>query len=130
LKDAIIIISIIALIFGGDFLITRHLEKTTNELVKDLENLKEKTVIAKESENREEIKKSMNEVEQQWKKISKIWSTVIMHQEIDNIQQALVRAKTDIGEGNIEDAIPEIETAIFFAEHINEREQLKLKNIF
>ena len=130
MKDAIIIISIIALIFGGDFLITRHLEKTTNELVKDLENLKEKTVIAKESENREEIKKSMNEVEQQWKKISKIWSTVIMHQEIDNIQQALVRAKTDIGEGNIEDAIPEIETAIFFAEHINEREQLKLKNIF
>jgi len=130
MKDAVIIIVIIVLIFGGDYLIKKHLQKTTNELVKDLENLKEKTVIAKDSENREEIKKSMNEVEKQWEKISKIWSTVIMHQEIDNIQQALVRAKTDIGEGNIEDAIPEIETAIFFAEHINEREQLKLKNIF
>ena len=130
MKDAIIIISIIALIFGGDFLVKSHLQKTTGELVKDLEILKEKTVTAKESENREEIKTTMKEVEKQWSEISKIWSTVIMHQEIDNIQQALVRAKTDIGEGNIEDAIPEIETAIFFAEHINEREQLKLKNIF
>ena len=130
MKDAIIIISIIALIFGGDFLVKSHLEKTTGELVKDLEGLKEKTIIAKESENREEIKTKMKEVEKQWSEISKIWSTVIMHQEIDNIQQALVRAKIDIGEGNIEDAIPEIETAIFFAEHINEREQLKLKNIF
>lgn len=130
LKDAIIIIIIIILIFGGDFLIKQHLEKTTNELVGDLKELKEKTVLAKDSNNREPIKVSFEKVEKHWKKISNIWSTVIIHQEIDNIQQALVRAKTDINEGNIEDAIPEIETAIFFAEHINEREQLKLKNIF
>ena len=130
MKDAIIIIVIIALIFGGDFLVKNHLQKTTNELVKDLENLKEKTVIAKESQNREEIKTEMEKVEKHWKETSKIWSMAIMHQEIDNIQEALVRAKADINEGEIEDAIPEIETAIFFAEHIKEREQVKLKNIF
>ena len=130
LKEVSIIIVIIVLIFGGDFLVKNHLEKTTNELVGDLKELKDKTVLAKESNNREQIKENLKKVEEHWKKISNIWSTVIMHQEIDNIQQALVRAKTDILEGNIEDAIPEIETAIFFAEHINEREQFKLKNIF
>lgn len=130
MKDVLIIIIIIVLIFGGDFLVKKHLERTTNELVKDLEELKEKTVLAKENQNRDEIKNTMQKVEEHWSKISNIWSTVIMHQEIDNIQQALVRAKADIDDGNIEDAIPEIETAIFFAEHINEREQFKLKNIF
>lgn len=130
MKDIIIIIIIIGVILGGDFLVKKHLSDTTSKLINHLEDLKEKAIVAKESNNREEIKKTMKKVEEHWGEISNIWSTVIMHQEIDNIQQALVRAKADINEGNLEDSIPEIQTAIFFAEHIEEREQLKLKNIF
>ena len=130
MKDFFIILVIIGVILGGDILVKKHLEKTTNELVENLEDLKHKTIIAKQSGDRKEIKGTMDNVEKKWKKISKIWSTVVVHQEIDNIEQALIRAKANINDGELEDAIPEIETAIFFAEHINEREQLKLKNIF
>lgn len=128
-KDFIIIISIILLILGGDFFVKKHLESTTGSLVQELQNLKEKTILAKETNNRNEIIKDMEKVETKWREISEIWSVIIVHQEIDNIEQAMVRARIDINKGNIEDAIPEIETAIFFAEHINEREKLKLKNI-
>lgn len=130
MKDFLIITAIIVVILGGDMWVKKHLSKTTESLVENLENLREKTIIAKESNIREDIKQEMDNVEKKWDDISKIWSTIIVHQEIDNIEQALVRAKIDISEGNIEDAIPEIETAIFFTKHINEREQLKLKNIF
>ena len=129
MKDFIIIISIILLILGGDFFVKKHLESTTGSLVQELQNLKEKTILAKETNNRNEIIKDMEKVETKWREISEIWSVIIVHQEIDNIEQAMVRARIDINKGNIEDAIPEIETAIFFAEHINEREKLKLKNI-
>lgn len=130
MKDLIIIVIIIGIIIGGDFFVKEHLSDTTSKLINHLNELKEKVIIAKEDNNREEIKKDMQKVEEHWKEISDIWSTVIVHQELDNIQQALVRAKIDISEGNIEDSIPEIETAIFYAEHIKEREQLKIKNIF
>lgn len=130
MKDFFIICTIIVVIVGGDILVKKHLSKTTNELVSKLEELKEKTIEAKETNDRNETKNTIKKVEEKWKKISKIWSTVIVHQEIDNIEQAIIRAKSYINDGKLEDAIPEIETAIFFAEHINQREQLKLKNIF
>lgn len=130
MKDFFIIIVIIGVIIGGDILVKKHLSNSTSEFVNKLEELKEKTVEAKETDDRKETKNAIKEVEEKWKKISKIWSTVIVHQEIDNIEQAIIRAKSYINDGKLEDAIPEIETAIFFAEHINQREQLKLKNIF
>ena len=125
-----IIITIIGVILGGDILVKKHLSNTTSEFVSKLEELKEKTVEGKESDDRKEAKDTIKKVENKWKEISKIWSTVIVHQEVDNIEQAIIRAKSYINDGKLEDAIPEIETAIFFAEHINQREQFKLKNIF
>lgn len=130
MKDIIIIIVLIGIILGGDFYVKNHLQKSTGELLNELENLKEKIILAKESEDRQELKETLKETEQKWREISNIWSIVIMHQEIDNIEQTLVRAKSNIYDGKLEDAISEVETAIFFANHINEREQLKLKNIF
>lgn len=130
MKDIVIIILLIIIIVGGDFYTRNHLKKSTEELLSKLENLKEKILLAKESENRQELKKEMEKTEQRWRKISDIWSIVIVHQEIDNIEQTLVRAKSYIYDGNLEDAIAEVEAAIFFANHINEREQIKIKNIF
>ena len=130
MKETLIIIAIIVIILGGDFFIKKHLSKTTGELVGNLKELREKTIALKQNEDTSELKEEMKDVESKWKKISNIWSIIIMHQEIDNIEQALIRAKSNIEEGEPEDALPEIETAIFFAEHINEQEQLKLKNIF
>jgi len=129
-KDIVIIIVLIAIILGGDFHVKNHLEKSTGELLNELENLKEKIILAKESEDRQELKETFKKTEKKWREISNIWSIVIVHQEIDNIEQTLVRAKSNIYDGKLEDAISEVETASFFANHINEREQLKLKNIF
>lgn len=130
MRDITIIFLILITIFVGDYAINKFLGRTTDELIKNLTSLKEHVIVANETGNRDNIKNEMGEMEESWKKISEIWAVIVMHQEIDNIEQALIKTKSMINEGNIEDAIPEIETAIFFVEHVKQRETLMLKNIF
>ncbi len=129
MKDTIIIIAIIVIILAGDMWTKKYLNKTVDELLGTLEELKDNVIVAKESNSREKIKEEMQEVEKKWKKTNEIWAVLVMHQEVDNIEQALTRAKSNINNGDLEVALQEIETAIFFSKHVKEREKLSLKNI-
>ncbi len=129
MKDVIIIIVIIALIVVGDIGTKRYLNKTVDELLGTLEELKSNVILAKENDSRDKIKEEMKQVDEKWEKTNKIWAVLVMHQEVDNIEQALVRAKSNINDGELETALQEIETAIFFSEHVKEREKLSLYNI-
>ena len=60
----------------------------------------------------------------------KTWSIIVVHQELDNVEQALTKAKSNIENGTLETALQEIETTIYFVEHVKDRERLCLKNIF
>ena len=130
MKDACIIIAIILIIVAGDIWMQTYLTRTADEIGKNLQELKHNTILAKETDNRDEIKIEVSEIEKKWEEISKTWSTIVVHQEIDNIEQALKKSKSNIEEGDLGNALEEIETTIFFVEHIKEREKLSLKNIF
>lgn len=130
MRDVLIIFSIVIVILSGNYLIDRYLGRTSNELVSSLQHLKEHVIIANENNDRSYITQEMEKMEKSWEDISNVWSIIVMHQEIDNIEQALIKSKAIINDGNIEDAIPELETAIFYVEHVNAREKLQLKNVF
>ncbi len=130
MRDWLIITAIIIIILGGDIMMQTHLNKTADELINNLQDLKQKTILAKETENRENIKKQINEIDEKWEEINKTWAEIVVHQELDNIQQSLTKAKSNIEEGGLEDALQEIETALFFVEHVKQREKISLKNIF
>ena len=114
MRDWFIITAIFIIIVGGDIMMQTHLNKTADELINNLQDLKQKTILAKETENRENIKKQINEIDEKW----------------EEIHQSLTKAKSNIEEGGLEDAIQEIETALFFVEHVKQREKISLKNIF
>ena len=105
MKDTIIIVAIILVIVLGDIVTKNYLNKTVYELLTSLETLKEKVIEAKQTNEREEIKKEMEIVEQKWENTSKICSIIVVHQEIDNIEQALTRGKSSINYGILEDAL-------------------------
>lgn len=130
MKDAMIIIVIIAIIIGGDLCTKKYLNKLSDELIESLKKLKEETIAVKQTGDREEIKKQMEDIEQKWDNTNEIWSIISIHQELDNIEQALIKTKSNINDGDLEDAIQELETAMFFIEHVKDREQVSLKNIF
>lgn len=130
MRDWFIITAIFIIIVGGDIMMQTHLNKTADELINNLQDLKQKTILVKETENRENIKKQINEIDEKWEEINKTWAEIVVHQELDNIHQSLTKAKSNIEEGGLEDAIQEIETALFFVEHVKQREKISLKNIF
>ena len=130
MRETIIIIVIIAIILTGDISTKKYLSESSEELTEVLESLKQNTITSKQTNDREKIKSEIQEIEEKWDKTSNIWSMIAVHQEIDNIEQALTKAKSNVDDGNLEDALEEIETAIFFVEHVKEREKLSLKNIF
>lgn len=130
MRDWFIITAIFIIIVGGDIMMQTHLNKTADELINNLQDLKQKTILAKETENRENIKKQINEMDEKWEEINKTWAEIVVHQELDNIHQSLTKAKSNIEEGGLEDALQEIETALFFVEHVKQREKISLKNIF
>lgn len=130
MREWIIIIVIILIITFGNFITDKYLEGTTNELINELKDLKQKTIEINENDDRLQIKNKMAELEEKWNKTNKMISIVVMHQEINNVEEALTKARTSINYGELKDAIVELETAIFFADNIKEREKVNLKNIF
>ncbi len=104
-REIIIIITIILTIVISDIIVQSHLENTSNVMTSKLEDLKEQITNSKENLKNEEIKESLEKVEREWEKVNKTWSIIVMHEELDNIEQALVKTKSSINEGEAEDRI-------------------------
>lgn len=128
MKEVIIIITILIIIFTGSILTQNYLNKTSNLIVTDLEDIK-KNIENKDLSNEELIKKA-EETYQKWEKTNEKWSVIILHDEIDLIETSLIKMKAEIKSEELEDAMAEIETSIFLLNHIKEKEKTSLKNIF
>ena len=128
MKEVVIIISILLIVFGSTMLIQDYLNKGTDKLVGKLEEIKKE--VEGKNIGEEELKKKSEIIYKEWKEINESWSTIVLHEEIDSIETALIRMKSKIQIGNIEDSMEDIDTSIFLLKHIKEKEKTSLKNIF
>lgn len=128
MREITIIFIIIVIIIFGSICIGKYLDKTTNEIARRLEELKDNIKYANTSQ--EELNKKAKEIYQIWGKITNNWSNIILHEEIDAIEISLIRLKAKIETGKIEESMEDIETSIFLVNHIKEKEKISLKNIF
>ena len=129
MKEIIIIIISFLLVFMGSNVSQAFLNKTGNELIADLENLKTEIENAENSEeNDSEV--IANDIYEKWEELEKKWSIIIIHDELDLIQLSLIDMKTAIEQTDYEHAMEELEKASFLLEHIQQKEKLDLKNIF
>ena len=128
MKEIIIIISILIIIFAGSIITQMYLNKTSALLIDKLENIK--SDIENEKFDREKVSKNAEEMYSEWEKINEKWSVIILHDEIDLIETALIKMKAEIKSGENKDSMAEIDTSIFLLNHIKEKEKTSLKNIF
>lgn len=128
MKETIIIITILIIIFSGSIITQNYLNKSSDLLIADLDYIKGS--IENKDINNEEVIKKTEEMYKKWEETNTKWSVIILHDEIDLIETSLIKMKAEIRTGEIEDAIAEIETAIFLLNHIKEKEKTNLKNIF
>ncbi len=128
MKQIIIMIIILIIIFGGAWYSQKFLDDTTNKIVSKLENLK--TDVEDTKENNEKLKQKTDEIYGEWKDISEKWSVIVLHDELDLIETSLIKVKSKIKIGNLDESMEDIDTSIFLLKHIKEKEKTSLKNIF
>lgn len=128
MKQVIIIIIILIIIFGGAWYTQNFLNETSDTLVSRLENLKTDLETGSVDENR--LKEETDEIYGEWEDINEKWSVIVLHDEIDLIETSLIRMKSKIKIGEIDESMEDIDTSIFLLKHIKEKEKTSLKNIF
>lgn len=127
MKEFIIIFLVLLIIILGDIGIQYYLNSSSAKLVNSLKEIK-KLLDSKENSNM--VNEKCNKLYYDWKKTEKRWSIIVLHSELDLIEQALIETKGYILENDIGQGKVGIEKSIFLIEHIPDKEALSLKNIF
>lgn len=128
MKEITIIILILIIIIGGALYTQNLLSNTSEILVSKLENLKKD--IENENKKQKELEEKTDEIYGEWKETNEKWSMLIVHDEIDLIENALISMKAKIKTGNLDESMEDLDTSIFLLKHITEKEKTSLKNIF
>lgn len=77
----------------------------------------------------EQAKSQLDTLEKEWEKTKNVWSGLVTHQEIDNIDVSLQRLKEYIDNQSTVLATSELATFRLLVEHIADTESLSFKNI-
>ena len=128
MKEIIIIISILIIIFTGSIVTQKYLNRTSDLLVDNLEDIKND--LEKNNLDSEKLAKKSEYMYKKWEEINAKWSIIILHDERDLIETSLTTMKAEIKSGDIKDVMAELDTSIFLINHIKEPEKTSLKNIF
>lgn len=116
---------LIVFVFGSLY-VQHFIGLNTNRLDRGLETAEtelEKNQWEKSLQDLESIKKS-------WQKIKPIWAVLLHHQEIDAIDQALVKTMKAVAGRNYSEAKIELGSLRHYLKHIPERVNLSLTNVF
>ncbi len=107
------------------FLNQWFLEKNTHGLTIHLEQV-EKAI---QSKKWDEAGRGLQSIQKKWRKIKPVWSLLLHHQEIDAIDQALIRTVKAVQSKDDTTSRVEQGSLANYIEHIPKREKFSLVNI-
>lgn len=129
MKEILIIVISLLLVIVGANISQAYLNKTSDELTGNLEELRDEIKKAQNSEGNNSKEKA-EDICNKWQEIHEKWSIIIAHSELDLIEVSLIEMKTCIEEKEYEKSIEKLEKSVFLLNNIKEKEKLDLKNIF
>ncbi len=127
-KELIISIGIIIAILGLNKITQNNTNNTVEQLSQKLETLRQEVV--QEDINYEKAEAQAQEVYDTWEELDDTMAYYIEHNEIEKISTELTSVKSYVEIQDYEHIIEDIDKCIYLLEHINDREKLKLDNIF
>ncbi|MBR6033355.1 MAG: DUF4363 family protein [Clostridia bacterium] len=130
MKEIIGIIVIVSIVCATSFLLQKYLNNTSDEILAKLESLKNEIEIAQVESSNTKVTEMSEDVIKKWDEMNDIWSMLVVHQELDNIKLSILEVKGAVSTSSFDDALEEIDKAIFLVGHIKEKEAFKLKNVF
>ena len=126
IKETVISIVIVIMIFSLDMFTQRYTDKTTAEITEIFTELKDLAV----EENKEKMETKIAELDEKWNKRHDKLAYYIEHDELEKVDTAIVSAKSYIQTEDYSSAASELDVGKFVIEHIQEKYAFNLTNIF
>ena len=131
------IIAIIIFVVILDFMTERYTNNTVDEITEKLTILNEKvdkyidnSKFYMDNKNSEEIIKISNELLENWREKDNVLSFYIEHDELEKISNKINSFNKQVETSNYNDAIVSLIETEFLLNHITQKQNLSLKNIF
>lgn len=127
-KEIIIVIIIIILIVVGHIVTQNYTKNIFSELSGDLKEIE--TGINDRKMEKVELKNKIDDVQKKWDDKYDILAYYLEHDELEKVQTQLIGIRANIETEEYERSVEMIETCLFVLKHIEDKDSLKLVNIF
>ena len=124
-KEIVITVIILVAIIGLNAFVGKYVDDKLNYVLSELNDLRPLV----EEEKYEEAKQKINEIDEYWKKSEDIVSFFVEHDELEKVMTEYTSLKTYC-KLEQEEAFEALDKMAFIIKHIEEKDDLKLKNIF
>ena len=124
-KEIVITVIILVAIIGLNAFVGKYVDDKLNHVLSELNDLR--PLI--EEEKYEEANQKIDEIDEYWKKSEDIVSFFVEHDELEKVMTEYTSLKTYC-KLEQEEAFETLDKMAFIIKHIEEKDDLKLKNIF
>mgnify|MGYP004479644563 CR=1 FL=1 len=124
-KEIVITVIILVAIIGLNAFVGKYVDDKLNYVLSELNDLRPLV----EEEKYEEANQKINEIDEYWKKSEDIVSFFVEHDELEKVMTEYTSLKTYC-KLEQEEAFEALDKIAFIIKHIEEKDDLKLKNIF
>ena len=127
-KELLIIFIIVVIIVIAHSVTQVYTQKFFNTISEDLDRIEEK--IFNSDFTDEELKENIENTTNKWKEKYDFIACFIEHDELEKVQTQLISIRANILVGDYDKSIDETEKCKFILKHIEEKDSLKIINIF
>lgn len=124
-KEIVITVIILVAIIGLNAFVGKYVDDKLNYVLSELNDLRPLV----EEEKYEEANQKINEIDEYWKKSEDIVSFFVEHDELEKVMTEYTSLKTYC-KLEQEEAFEALDKMAFIIKHIEEKDDLNLKNIF
>lgn len=129
LKEYVVLVIIFILLITFDILSRSYTEKSIEFLNSEVDEII-KISLYEENFDNNKILKKIEKFEKDWKKRQEIMSYYAEHNELEKVSVAINLMKSKIEVNKVEDAYENMVEIKYRIEHIKEKQEFKLNNIF
>lgn len=130
LKELIISIVIIVIIFIGNSFTENYTRKSISQTSDDLIELREELIKDENQINSEVVEEKINEIHEKWDTKYEKLAYYIEHDELEKVETELTSLRGYIQINEFSEAIPELDKSVYILEHIKNKTAFNLRNIF
>lgn len=127
-KELVISIIIVILIFIGDYTTKNYTKESVQTTIQDLKELR--LEMMNEDITSQNMIDKIELIHQKWDDIYEKLAYYIEHDELEKVETELTGIKSYIDKEEYTEAVAEVDKSMYILEHIKDKSDFNLKNIF